>query len=218
MTNPDPIPSGGVPHRGLFCSGTNPPWMLGLGWLALVAIAVAGRLWQPSWDGTPLWNATPLAGVALAAGFAFSNVLVAASVPLAALAISNLALPAYGSTALALVVYAATVWPVALGTGGLLGRSKPRWVAVLGGSLASSLVFFLSTNLAHWLLTTDYPRTAAGLAECFIAALPFYRWMPVGDVVWTAIVFGLLAAARSVADATTMRGLRPQAVSVRPLD
>jgi len=218
MTNPDPIPSGGVPHRGLFCRGTNPPWMLGLGWLALVAIAVAGRLWQPSWDGTPLWNATPLAGVALAAGFAFSNVLVAASVPLAALAISNLALPAYGSTALALVVYAATVWPVALGAGGLLGRSKPRWVAVLGGSLASSLVFFLSTNLAHWLLTTDYPRTAAGLAECFIAALPFYRWMPVGDVVWTAIVFGLLAAARSVADATTMRGLRPQAVSVRPLD
>jgi hypothetical protein len=218
MTNPDPVPSRGVPHPGLFRRGTTPSWMLGLCWLALVAIAVAGRLWQPSWDGTPLWNATPLAGVSLAAGFVFSNVLVAASVPLAALAISNLALPAYGSTALALVVFAATVWPVVLGACGLLGRSKPRWIAVLGGSLASSLVFFLSTNLAHWLLTSDYPRTAAGVADCFIAALPFYRWMPVGDVFWTALVFGLLAAARSVAEATTMRGLRPQAVSVRPLD
>jgi hypothetical protein len=213
MTNPDP-----VPFRGTSSRSVSSPWMLGLCWLALVAIAVAGRLWQPSWDGTPLWNATPLAGVALAAGFLFSNVFVAASVPLTALAISNLALPGYGSSALAIVVYAATVWPVALGACGLLGQPKPRWIALLGGSLASSLVFFLSTNLAHWLLTPDYPRTAAGLLECFIAALPFYRWMPVGDVVWTAVVFGLLAAAHATAGATTIRGLRPQAVSVRPLD
>ena len=203
---------------GAVTSPWNSTWMLGLCWVALVTIAVAGRLWQPSWNGTPLWNATPLAGVALAAGFVFSNVLVAASVPLAALTISNLALPAYGSTTLALVVYAATVWPVAIGGCGLLGRSKPRWIAVFGGSLASSLVFFLSTNVAHWLLTSDYPRTAAGLTECFLAALPFYRWMPVGDVAWTAVVFGLLAAAHAAADAVALRGLHPQAVSVRPLD
>lgn len=37
-------------------------------WLVLVAIAVIGRLWQPTWRGEPMWNATPMAGVALAAG------------------------------------------------------------------------------------------------------------------------------------------------------
>jgi hypothetical protein len=187
-------------------------------WVGLVAVAVAGRLWQPSWNGTPLWHATPLAGAALAAGFAFPNVLVAASVPVAALALSNLVLPAYGNTALAAVVYAATAWPVLIGACGLLGRAKPRWTAVVGGSLASSLVFFFTTNIAHWALTADYPRTAAGLGSCLVAALPFYRWMPVGDVAWTLVVFGLLVAARAALDAASTRGLRPQAVSARPLD
>ena len=163
-------------------------------WLLLVACAVAGRLWQPSWHGEPLWHATPLAAVALAAGFLFRHPLVAASVPLAALAISNLALPAYGNLGVAAAVYAATAWPVLLGGAGLLGRERPRWLAVLGGSLASSLVFFLTTNLAHWWLTSDYPHTASGLAGCFVAALPFYRWMPVGDVAWTVAIFTGLSA------------------------
>jgi len=187
-------------------------------WLALVALAVAGRLWQPTWNGEPLWHATPLAAVALAAGFLFANPLVAASVPLAALALSNVLLPGYGSLGVAAVVYAATVWPVLLGTCGLLGRDRPRWLAVVGGSLATSLVFFVSTNLAHWAFTADYAHTMAGLGECFVAALPFYRWMPVGDAAWTVATFGLIMAARMAAEAAATRRLRPQAVSPRPLD
>lgn len=187
-------------------------------WLLLVAVAVAGRLWQPSWQGEPLWHATPLAAVALAAGFLFRNPLVAVSVPLAALAISNLALPAYGNLGVAAVVYAATAWPVLLGGSGLLGRERPRWLAVLGGSLASSLVFFASTNLAHWACTSDYPHTAAGLAACFAAALPFYRWMPLGDAAWTLATFAAIVAIRSGAEAVLARRLRPSPVSTRPLD
>ena len=187
-------------------------------WLALVALAVAGRLWQPTWNGEPLWHATPLAAVALAAGFLFANPLVAASVPVAALALSNVLLPGYGSLGVAAVVYAATAWPVLLGTCGILGRDRPRWLAVVGGSLATSLVFFVSTNLAHWAFTADYAHTMAGLGECFVAALPFYRWMPVGDAAWTVATFGLIMAARMAAEAATARRLRPQAVSPRPLD
>jgi len=187
-------------------------------WLALVALAVAGRLWQPTWNGEQLWHATPLAAVALAAGFLFANPLVAASVPLVALAVSNLLLPGYGSLGVAAVVYAATAWPVLLGTCGILGQDRPRWLAVVGGSLATSLVFFLSTNLAHWAFMADYPRTMAGLGECFVAALPFYRWMPVGDAAWTLATFGLIVAARMAADAAATRRLRPQGISPRPLD
>jgi hypothetical protein len=139
-------------------------------------------------------------------------------VPLAALALSNVLLPGYGSLGVAAVVYAATAWPVLLGTCGILGRDRPRWLAVVGGSLATSLVFFVSTNLAHWAFTADYAHTMAGLGECFVAALPFYRWMPVGDAAWTVATFGLIMAARMAAEAAATRRLRPQAVSPRPLD
>ncbi len=199
-------------------SGRGSVSMQAVVWLALVALAVAGRLWQPTWNGEQLWHATPLAAVALAAGFLFANPLVAASVPLAALALSNLVLPGYGSLGVAAVVYAATAWPVLLGTCGILGQDRPRWLAVVGGSLATSLVFFLSTNLAHWAFMADYPRTMAGLGECFVAALPFYRWMPVGDAAWTLATFGLIVAARMAAEAAATRRLRPQGISPRPLD
>ena len=199
-------------------SGRGSVSMQAVVWLALVALAVAGRLWQPTWNGEQLWHATPLAAVALAAGFLFANPLVAASVPLAALAVSNLLLPGYGSLGVATVVYAATAWPVLLGTCGILGQDRPRWLAVVGGSLATSLVFFLSTNLAHWAFMADYPRTMAGLGECFVAALPFYRWMPVGDAAWTLATFGLIVAARMAAEAAATRRLRPQGISPRPLD
>ena len=199
-------------------SGRGSVSMQAVVWLALVALAVAGRLWQPTWNGEQLWHATPLAAVALAAGFLFANPHVAASVPLAALAASNLLLPGYGSLGVAAVVYAATAWPVLLGTCGVLGQDRPRWLAVVGGSLATSLVFFLSTNLAHWAFMADYPRTMAGLGECFVAALPFYRWMPVGDAAWTLATFGLIVAARMAAEAAATRRLRPQGISPRPLD
>lgn len=170
-------------------SGPGPgPLVLAAVWIALVAVGVAGRLWQPG------WNVTPMAGVALAAGAVFPHPIVAASVPLAALAIGNLFLPEYGSVVMAAVVYAATIWPVVLGR--LVLRSGDRrWLSLAGSALASSLVFFLTTNLAHWWLTSDYPHTAAGLVACYVAALPFYRWMPVGDLAWAAVVFATLSAA-----------------------
>jgi len=148
----------------------------------LVALGVAGRCWQPA------WNVTPMAGIALVAGACLSNRAVALAVPVAALALGNLGLPGYESPGMAAVVYAATAWPVLLGPLLRGGRLLP----LLGGAVASSLVFFVTTNFAHWLLTSDYPRTAAGLAECYLMALPFYRWMPVGDLAWTVGLFALV--------------------------
>lgn len=157
-------------------------------WVALVAIGAVGRLWQPG------WNVTPMAGVALAAGAIFPHPLLAASVPLASLALSNLVMPGYGSLVMAAVIYAATAWPVLLGSRLVPGKA---WQAVIGSALASSLVFYLTTNFAHWWLTNDYPHTLAGLAACYVAALPFYRWMPVGDVAWTVALFAGLSVALS---------------------
>ncbi|MEI6240993.1 MAG: DUF6580 family putative transport protein [Planctomycetia bacterium] len=169
-------------------------------WIALVAIGVCGRLWQPG------WNVTPMAGVALAAGAVFPNPLVAASVPLVSLALGNLVLPGYGSLVMAAVVYAATAWPVLLGRLVVIsdGPRSVRWVAAAGSALASSLAFFVTTNLVHWWLSSDYPHTAAGLVACYVAALPFYRWMPVGDVAWTAVIIAVMSAV--IAALRTSRG------------
>jgi len=176
-------------------------------WCGLVGVAVVGRLWQPTWNGEPLWNVTPLAAVALAAGTIVARPLVAASVPLAGAVISNLFLPAYGSIIMAVVVYAALAWPVLMG--GLIRRAAARggtarYAALAGGSLASSLVFFLTTNFACWAMPDGlYPHTAAGLTACFTAALPFYRWMPAGDLAWTALVFAGMALVSRVRVALT---------------
>lgn len=176
------------------------PTALAVAWVALVALAVVGRLWRPEWHGTRLWNVTPFVAVALAAGALFPNRLLAATVPLVALAVGNVALPGYDTLWLAAVVYAATAFPVVLG--GIATRG--RWPAVIGSALAGSLVFFLSTNLAHWALTADYPRTGAGLVACFAAALPFFR--PLEDLAWTGIVFGGLAAADRIGGDVAARG------------
>lgn len=168
-------------------------------WVLLVAVGICGRLWQPT------YNVTPLAAIALAAGTVLSSRLAAAAVPLASIMLSNLALSPYDSPVMAVIVYAALAWPVLLG--GLIRRQG--WVAVVGGSLASSLVFFIVTNTAHWALTQQYPHSAAGLLTCFTAALPFYRWMPVGDLGWSLVVFGGLAVAGRLAHSAAAGRLAP---------
>ena len=153
-------------------------------WFALVAVGICGRLWQPA------YNVTPFAAIGLAAGSLFGISLAAATVPIVALVISNMAPPGYGSTVMAIVVYVSLACPVLFGS--LVQRQG--WVAVLGGSLASSLIFFTTTNFATWALSELYPHTLSGLTTCYIAALPFYRWMPVGDAVWSISLFSTLVA------------------------
>lgn len=186
MANPRPQPRATAAAHSMFNWS---PTALAVAWMALVAVAVVGRLWRPEWNGTRLWNVTPFVAVALAAGGLFPSRLLAAYVPLTALAIGNVALPAYGNPWVAAAVYAAVSFPVLLGD--VVRRG--RWTGVVGGALAGSLVFFLTTNVAHWAFTADYPHTAAGLTACFIAALPFFR--PLEDLAWTGVVFGGLAAA-----------------------
>src|SRR5438045_743140 len=76
----------------------------------LVTVGVAGRF---LFRDIP--NFTPTAAVAIFAGYYFRRGLVAALVPLAAMMLSNLALPTYQSPVVQVVVYAAMLLPVLLG-------------------------------------------------------------------------------------------------------
>lgn len=165
----------------------------------LIAIGVAGR-----W-GQPLWSFTPTAAAAVFAGFYFSRVTVAALVPLAVLGLSDLRLPAYDSTLVMLATYAALVLPVWLGR--WLRGTGSRFDAI-GRSLvcgfAPATVFFVVTNFAVWAFQSDYEKSLAGLVQCYVAAVPFYRWMLAGDVFYLVVMFGCWAIAGAITSATAV--------------
>jgi hypothetical protein len=60
-------------------------------------------------------------------------------------------------------------------------------------------LFFLVTNFAVWAGNAGhaYPRTAAGLAECYTLGIPFFRNTLLGDAAYATILFGGLALLES---------------------
>ena len=154
----------------------------------LIAIGVAGRWGQPE------WCFTPTAAAAIFAGFYFSRWVIAALVPIAILALSDLMLPAYNSIPVMLATYGVMIAPVWLGR--MMARA-PRgqssaWRWAVCGILPATL-FFVVSNFAVWAFQSDYQKSLAGLAECYWAAVPFFRWMLAGDVFYLAVLLACLA-------------------------
>lgn len=80
---------------------------------------------------------------------------------------------------------------------GLLGlwlknHKKVHWI--VGASLTSSVLFFIVTNFGVWLMG-GYPPSFAGLVECYVAAIPFFRNTVLGDLFYVAVLFGLYESA-----------------------
>jgi hypothetical protein len=87
-------------------------------------------------------------------------------------------------------VYGSMVLVVAIGR---FVRERGVLGALLG-ALAGGAAFFAITNFAVW-LGDLYPHTPSGLADCYIAALPFYRNQIAGDLLFTGALFGAHALA-----------------------
>ena len=152
--------------------------------LGIVAAAAALRL-LPHWP-----NFTPIAALALFGGAHFASRRAAFALPLAAMLLSDLALGLHASLPF---VYGAFALIVALG---LRLRTRRSVAGVGAAALAASLLFFAVTNAGAWAVGGLYPRTAAGLAEAFAAALPFYAPTLAGDAFYTALLFGGFALAQ----------------------
>jgi hypothetical protein len=146
----------------------------------LVGIAMLARL-LPHAPG--IW---PVAATALFAARTFRIPTLALVVPLAATALSNFALPP-DDWRIALVVYAAVVVPA---LAGMLARRWNGALPVVAAMVSSSLIFFAATNFAVWAFSGMYPMTLDGLAQCYVAALPFLDRTVLGDLVWTGVLFG----------------------------
>jgi len=130
-------------------------------------------------------NFSPIDAMALFSGAYLGRRWLAFAAPLGALVLSDLVLGFFYSGQA--TVYASVALIAMIGISALQHRSAIR----IGlAALASSILFFVLTNLGMWLFSGFYPRTMPGLEACYIAAIPFFQNTVAGDLFYTALLFG----------------------------
>lgn len=135
-------------------------------------------------------NFAPVGAIALFGG-AVLGWRLAVWLPLSILMISDIFIGTYGSIWFTWIGFLlVTLVGMALRNANLPSR-------IVLGALGSSLVFFVISNFGTWLTSGMYALTPAGLAECYYMALPFLRSSLAADIFYSAVLFGLFAAAQS---------------------
>jgi hypothetical protein len=128
-------------------------------------------------------NFVPIAAMALFGG-AYLDKKYALVIPLVAMFLSDLFLGFHASMPM---VYASFV------ISGLIGmwlKKRKSVPTVLFAGVASSVIFFLLTNMNYWYATALYPKTLAGFFESYVMALPFFRNTLFGDLFYVGVFFG----------------------------
>jgi hypothetical protein len=157
------------------------------------AIAAAGTVGAAALRvAAVLPNVTAVGALGLFAGGRLPRWLAWAP-PLAVMAVTDVALHRlYGYPMFNRWVYAAVLGYVLLGRL-LAGTTAPGRIGAV--TLLGSVQFFLLTNFGVWwnshgLAHALYPPTAGGLLACYVAALPFFGYTVLGDLGFTAVLFG----------------------------
>ena len=78
---------------------------------------------------------------------------------------------------------------LAVPVGRWIRTSKLKIACYPIAAVGASTLFFLVSNLGHW-LAGFYPMTGAGLLACYVNAIPFYGLTLTGDLAFTALLFG----------------------------
>ena len=153
--------------------------------LALILFAAFSRLIPHAPNFTPMISIALFAGAYLQKKFAFL-------VPLAAMLMSDLIVGFYNPVSMAFV-YGSLLLTVALG---LAMSSKVSVMKIGGFSLISAVLFFVLTNFGVWIVPNSiYPRSLAGLVECYVMAIPFFGNTVYSAVIYSALMFGVYEAA-----------------------
>lgn len=141
-------------------------------------------------------NFTPIAAIALFGGV-YLNKRLAFAVPIAAMFISDLIIGLHSGM---IWVYGSFVIITLLGfwlrakmsarlRNGQASTGK-KVSYIFGAALASSVIFFIITNFGVW-TSGYYGLDLKGLAECYAAAIPFFRNSLLGDFVYVTLMFGV---------------------------
>ena len=137
-------------------------------------------------------NFTPILAAAIVAPYIINNKWVSIAVPLTAMLIADLFI---GFHSYILWVYGA----IALSTLFSFALKKfGRMYIQLGiMTVFASLIFFVITNFAVWLVWDFYPKTFDGLILCYVAGLPFLRNTLMSTILYTGFFVLLIDVLRN---------------------
>lgn len=158
--------------------------------IALVFLAALSRL-LPHPD-----NFTPIGAMALFGAAYFSRQALTLAVPFIALFLSDLVLnnviyrQFYPEFTLITSWWIYAAFGMVMLSGWFILSQKISPGRVVIASLGASGIFFLVTNFSVWLEGTMYPKTTAGLMTCYAAGLPFLKNTVLGDLFFSAVMFG----------------------------
>jgi hypothetical protein len=158
--------------------------------VGMIAFAVATRLVTFYAPNVLPYNFSPVEAIALFGGAYFLDRRVALIVPLGAMFLADLVI---GLHDLLPVVYSCIALTTLLGFN-LRNRVGPVRVAAYG--VVSATLFFVVTNFFVWLLGNMYTHDGAGLVDCYLMAIPFYKNTLIGTLLWSVVLFGGFEALR----------------------
>ncbi len=151
------------------------------------------------------WNFTPVGAMALFSGALIRDRRLAFVFPLLTLFIGDIFI---GFHKLIPIVYASFLLSVLIGR---LLQNRRTILRIGAATLLGSAQFFLVTNFAVWWLLNSYPKSASGLAACYLAGIPFFWNTLAGDAFYSALLFGVYALAEHFIPALQASGGRASA-------
>lgn len=92
--------------------------------------------------------------------------------------------------------------------GGSLLSKQVSPLRVGAGSLTASIVFFLASNFGVWAVWNMYPKTLAGLATAYVAAIPFFRNQAFADLLCAGAMFAIGALVERREEKSTPERIR----------
>ncbi len=128
-------------------------------------------------------NFTPVAAIALFSGV-YLNKKYAFFVPLALMVVSDMIL---GMHNVVLFTWGAFSLTTLLG---VWVKNRKSVFGITATCIVSSLLFYIITNFGVWFMGW-YPRTLAGLVDCYVMGIPFLRNFTFSTLIYSAIFFGL---------------------------
>ncbi|MGB5396186.1 MAG: DUF6580 family putative transport protein [Gammaproteobacteria bacterium] len=135
-------------------------------------------------------NVSPIAAMALFAGASFSDKRAAFLVPFVALFAGDLLIGLHDTMVFVYFAFGLTV------LAGFALRNTQRVSILAATVVGTSVVFFLITNLGVWLTSALYPMTLQGLAQAYAAGIPFFQNTLLGNLFFSALLFGGYALLR----------------------
>ena len=174
--------------------------------LAIVALSVAVRLAPYAFGAHHVdpgsmaypWNFSPILALSLFGGALYASRRLVYLVPLVTYLLGDVGIwVVTGRADWALyagqpVVYLAVAL---VATCGFLMRGKRSWGRLAGSGLLAALGFFVVTNFAVWASGggVRYPMNLAGLIDCYVQAIPFFRNSLISMAVFLPLLFSPVA-------------------------